>query len=379
VKVLHVSSSFYPATFYGGPIYSTYALCNALASQPDVEVRVLTTDTAGPRFEDRVDVRSFPLKVAAGYPVYYCKKLFGDDIAPGLFARLWKMILWADVVHLTGAYSPPTIPTLLITRILGTPLVWSPRGGFQEWQSKTRRKTKLFWNRICNALCAEDRVVLHLTSEAEKLESHSVISNARIAVIPNGIELPPTNGEARTDSETLRLLYLGRLHPIKGIENLLRAVKHSDASVALSICGDGDIEYRHSLEALSSELGLSDRVEFQGHVVGEAKSRAFINADACVAPSFKENFCVVVAEALAHGVPVIASKGTPWRSLEEHDCGFWVDNSEEELTKAIKKMGQSSREVMGARGREWMAQEFCWDALAKRMHKVYEGLCRRKH
>ncbi len=258
MKVLHVTPSFYPATYYGGPIYSTYALCNALAANPEIELRVLTTNTAGLRRAERLSVNDFPSRMPAGYDVYYCKRWAGADIAPGLVARLWGMIRWADVVHLTAVYSPPSIPTLLLCSLLR------------------------IWDRICNGLCRPDRVVLHATSEPESRENLRRISNARSLVIPNGIDVPVANGSGPMKAGELRLLYLGRLHPIKGLENLLRAMARLPGNMNLSICGDGVTVYRKQLEALTSELGLSARVTFRGQVEGETKEQCFTEADWCV-------------------------------------------------------------------------------------------------
>lgn len=372
MKVLHVSPSFFPAAHYGGPLYSGYQLCNGLAKIPGVELRVLTTDSDGPA---RIRVESFPTRLPAGYDVYYCRRWFGADIAPGLFRRLYAMIKWADVVHLTAVYSPPTIPVLFFCYDLDRPVVWSTRGALQRWEGSTRTRIKGVWETICNSLSKSERTLLHVTSEEERLESVKRIPNAQAVVIPNGIELPKLNGVQgeRKDNE-LRILYLGRLDPIKGIENLLRALPGLKANARLSICGEGDAEYQKHLQLLAHELGLNGRVKFHGRVEGQAKEQQFREADLCVVPSFKENFCIVVAEALARGVPVLASRGTPWKRLLEMGCGLWVDNSSEELSKAMDLAATLPLPEMGKRGREWMGQEYSWHTVAEQMVGQYRSL-----
>ncbi|HEY8186872.1 MAG TPA: hypothetical protein VIF64_12415, partial [Pyrinomonadaceae bacterium] len=74
MKVLHISPSFFPAGHYGGPTYSGYHLCNGLVTIPEVELRVLTTDSDGPA---RISVESFPTRLPPGYDVYYCRRWFG--------------------------------------------------------------------------------------------------------------------------------------------------------------------------------------------------------------------------------------------------------------------------------------------------------------
>src|SRR5215467_15665864 len=114
LKLLQITPAFYPATYWGGPIYSVYGLCNALAKNAEVELRVLTTDTAGPQLSESVDVTGFPMNYPPGYEVFFCHRQWGASYSTEMFRRLWSMIRWADVVHLTGVYSPPTIPTLLL-------------------------------------------------------------------------------------------------------------------------------------------------------------------------------------------------------------------------------------------------------------------------
>lgn len=373
MKVLHVSPSFFPAGHYGGPIYSGYRLCNNQAQLSEVELQVLTTDSDGPK---RINVQKTPTRLPEGYDVFYCRRWLRPDIAPGMFLRLSSLVRWADVVHLNSVYSASTIPTLLFCRLYLKPVVWSTRGALQRWQGSTRTILKGFWERLCNLLCAPERVVLHVTSEEEKLESAQRLTNAGAVVIPNGIELPDTNGfqEQRQHDDVLRILYLGRLHPIKGIENLLRAMPELKTNAHLSICGEGDSVYQEQLQSLARELGLNGRVQFHGKVEGQAKEQQFKDADLCVVPSFKENFCIVVAEALARGVPVVASRGTPWQRLVEMGCGLWVDNSSEELAKAIDSAASLPLEEMGQRARAWMAREYSWQTIAERMVGQYESL-----
>ncbi|HVS82079.1 MAG TPA: glycosyltransferase [Pyrinomonadaceae bacterium] len=372
MRVLHVSPSFYPAGHYGGPTQSSYGLCNAVAKMPGVELRVLTTDSDGPR---RIDVNSSPVKLPKGYDVYYCRRWFGADIAPRMFWRLPQMIRWADIVHLTAIYSPPTIPTLALCRLLGKPVLWSTRGALQSWRESTRKNLKSVWEKTCDLFCSPDRVMLHVTGEPEKIESVERIKHARAVVIPNGIESPMTNGNQRRGTDdSLRLLYLGRLHPIKGIENLLQALAMIANGVTLSVCGDGEADYQSHLKSLADELDLTKRVTFHGRVNGEAKEQRFAEADLCVVPSFTENFCNVVAESLARGVPVIASKGTPWTRVTEIDCGLWVDNDPETLARAIRQAQTMPLREMGERGRQWMQREFSWPHVAAQMVRQYETL-----
>jgi glycosyltransferase involved in cell wall biosynthesis len=369
-----VSPAFFPATRWGGPIFSLAFLCRALADA-GAEVQVLTTDSAGPRISDRVDVHADRAPLDARISITYTRRLAGVSISPGLLARLAPAVKWADVVHLTGVYSFPTIPTLIACRMLGKPLVWSPRGALQLWSESSRLRLKSAWNALCRALVRGMRVAMHVTSQEELEESKARMPGLRQALIPNGVVVPGTGQRTWRPHGRLRLLFLGRLDPKKGVENLLAALPLlRSAQAELTIRGAGDARYLRSLEDLAGRLALIDRVHFGGYADDAAKHAAFMSADLCVVPSHTENFGLVIAEALAHGVPVIASRGTPWRELPARGCGMWVDNSPQSLALAIDELCGRDLEMMGRRGREWMQRDYQWAAIAERTIELYREL-----
>jgi glycosyltransferase involved in cell wall biosynthesis len=381
MKILHVTPNYYPATYWGGPIFSVYALNNALACSPDVSLKVLSTDSAGPSLSERLN-RSELKGLYPNQEVLVMRRIAGACISSELLHKLPSMVRWADVVHLTATYSFPTIPTLIACRILGKPLVWSPRGAIldaHEWEGSRRKKLKRLWEIFCNAMLLSGMDITHVTSERERQVTQARIPNAKAVIVPNGVDIPPEFPERDwLPNGCLRLMYLGRLTPKKGIENLLQALKQLNVPKAvLTIYGDGDAGYSAHLKSLAEQLGLLGTVvSFAGQVNGEAKRTAFHLADVCVVPSYTENFCMVVAEALAHGVPVIASQGTPWNRIEEKQCGLWVKNNPESLAKAISQIRLLCLQEMGQRGRRWMEKEFSWDALARKMMETYRSLLR---
>jgi glycosyltransferase involved in cell wall biosynthesis len=297
-----------------------------------------------------------------------------------LLNLLPSSVRWADVVHLTAVYSFPTLPTLLVCSVLGKPLVWSPRGSLTRWSGSKQRGLKRAWEWACR-MVASNRLILHMTSDEEAKESAQHFKGVRTVVIPNGIDVPHTI-QRNPPNGILRLLYLGRIDPKKGIENLLMGCRlwndHSRKPWLLTIAGHGEGRYAESIGARIADLGLSQHVVMKGGIVGQGKAGLFENADIVVVPSFTENFGMVVAEALAYGVPVIASRGTPWRRIEELGCGLWVENVPEILAKAIERMSQMSLQKMGDRGRQWMVKEFSWDDRVKKMLECYRVL-RTKH
>jgi len=375
VKILHVTPAFAPAYVYGGPIVSVTELCDHLAESGH-DLRVLTTDANGRgKVLDGVRTDS-EMRRASGARVRYCHRTLRSATAPRLVGELPGYVSWADVVHLTAVYNFTTIPTLVAARVLGRPVVWSPRGALQRWPGVRRRIEKRAWELVCR-MVASDRVILHFTSEEEARESWERLPSCDHVVIPNGVSLPAEAPHV-AEPTTLRLLYLGRLDPKKGLENLLSACqilrRASQTPWVLTIAGGGDPSYVARLRQRIVERYLEDRVTMVGAVERDQRERLFSTSDVLVVPSHSENFAMVIAEALAHALPVIASRGTPWKRLAEVGCGLWVENSPEGLAEAIEGMARRDRRHMGVTGRAWMAREFSWSGIASRMLDVYQAI-----
>ena len=380
MKVLHVTPAYYPATYWGGPIFSVYALNNALATLPNLDLKVMTTDSAGPKISDRLSKQNI-LSESFNHEVIFCKRIAGASMSFGMLIKMIPLIRWANVVHLTATYSFPTIPTLIICRLLGKPIVWSPRGAIldaYEWEGTRNRRIKRVWDRICNFIVRPGKVILHVTSEGERHASLDRISRAQAIIVPNGVETLLSLPEREwLPEDRLRLIFMGRLSPKKGVENLLQAMKlmETDKTIELTIYGTGEEQYQRSLLKLTKDLRLlGESVRFAGHVDGNEKREAFLNADICVVPSYTENFCMVVAEALGHGVPVIASHGTPWPEIEKRNCGMWVENNPEILVQSIYSMRKLDLKKMGRAGWDWMIEDYSWNIVSKKISDIYRGL-----
>jgi glycosyltransferase involved in cell wall biosynthesis len=176
------------------------------------------------------------------------------------------------------------------------------------------------------------------------------------------------------------VLFLGRIHAVKNVIPLVRAwasvaTRHADARLVLA--GPDDHGHRADVERVIAAERLEASVKLVGRVVGEDKNELLTGARCLVLPSQTENFGNVVAEALSRRVPVIASTGTPWRGLREHDCGWWIEPSVEGLARAIDEaltLSPEARTAMGERGRAWMVEEFSWPQVARGMTEFYDDV-----
>jgi len=382
LRILHVSPYFMPARNYGGRAESLYRLCLNLA-RLGCDVQVLTTNADGSRKLPDV-VPGKQVAVAAGFEVTYTGRIARFAVSPGLLMRLPGEVRRADIVHLTGTYSFTTIPTLLACRFMRKPLVWSPQGSLKDWGagraismrsslgSLLRRSRKRLWEITCR-IAAPRAIMLHLSSETERAEALRRFPNFSLAMIPKAARVPANIKHTAADG-ILRLGYIGRLHPQKGIENLLEAcriLKSQGVACSLVIAGAGPARYTRSLHRKIDALGLAGGVRMTGEVHGSAKHSFFATLDLLAVPSHAASFGSAVGEALAFGVPVVASRNTPWERLEEQGCGLSVDNDPASLARAIVRMREMPLEEMGRRGREWMREEFSWDAAARAVCNAY--------
>ncbi len=217
-----------------------------------------------------------------------------------------------------------------------------------------------------------------MTSERghEWVRSHGFKN--QLVTVPLGTNLPaavPVREHA-----TKRLLFVGRVCSIKALDNLIRAwdlVRPADWT--LRIVGNDERGYQSELLRLIKELKLGTSVEFPGPKFDKDLEEEYRNADALVLSSHTENFGAVVADALAWGLPVITSKGTPWGEVASSRCGWWVDNDPENLAKVLRELVallDDERQAMGMRGRGLVGEKYTWDAVGQQMKRTYERVRR---
>jgi glycosyltransferase involved in cell wall biosynthesis len=351
-----------------GPSYSVPRLCRALAERGhDVELHVLA-------WEDTPSVPGVGLRI---YPLVPFPRSAG--FSPWMRLGLRRAVRGADLVHTHGLWMMPNIYAPAAATKFGVKLVTSPRGSFAEWalaRSKWKKRA-MWWGGQGSAVTNSD--MFHATSESERADIRRLGLAAPIALIPNGIDIPDPRTRVGAGRARRRALFLGRVHPVKGVDMLLRAWKHVEAKFPdweLEIVGRPAGNYGEEMRMLARDLGLA-RVTFSGPLYGREKANAYANADLFVLPTHTENFGMTVAEALAASVPVIVTRGAPWEGLVTARCGWWIDRSDAILTETMASamaLPPGDLEAMGKRGRTWMEQDFSWASVAQRMEKSYRWL-----
>lgn len=199
-----------------------------------------------------------------------------------------------------------------------------------------------------------------------------------MVVAPNGTELPQL---APSDSKPSRIiLFVSRIHPKKGLLDLVAAWNAIRlAGWQIRIVGPGEPEHISEIQCAIDRVGIGQVMKICPPVSAGEKWEEYRAADVFVLPSYSENFGIVVAEALASGVPVITTTATPWELLEKHACGWWIPTGAAALEKALRKatgISDAERSSMGQRGRQLVEDNFTWSAIAKSMLPHYQRLLR---
>jgi glycosyltransferase involved in cell wall biosynthesis len=288
-----------------------------------------------------------------------------------------------DLVHAHGLWMMPGMYAADAALAANVPFVLATRGMLSPWAiNHSKLKKRVMWYLQQRSALYKARC-LHATSDAEREDLRQFGLTMPIAVVPNGIAVPPPQKSTEAAPTERRLLLLSRIDEKKGIENLLRAWRDVEASSPtwnLVICGPGRADYVAALRSLSKALG-NKRIEFLPARYGDEKAALLWSVEIFVLPTFEESFGVAIAEALAHGIPVITTRRTPWKGLEETGSGWWIDIGVPPLIAALRTALSKSAEdlrAMGARGREWMARDFSWGPIGEKMRATYEWMLGRE-
>jgi glycosyltransferase involved in cell wall biosynthesis len=285
------------------------------------------------------------------------------------------------IIHDHGLWLATNHHAARFARVHRIPFVVQPHGMLEPWALGYRGAKKRAAMRLYQRADLESARVLVVTSEAEGENLRRIGLAQPLAVIPNGVgaELlaaAPPAAAGRRDGRR-NVLFLSRIHEKKGLLNLVRAwARLRVRDWELRLAGPDDVGHLNEVLQLARELGVSDAVRYLGVLEGEQKTALYRQADLFVLPTFSENFGLVVAEALACGVPVITTRGAPWADLERLGCGWWIDVGVEPLVRALDTamaLTVEERAAMGERARV-LARRFDWRSIAGQMQAVYKWI-----
>jgi len=387
MKVVQVVPTLFPTVSYGGGSIVPWELAIALRARGH-NVTIVTTDAgdagrrekAGLSVKDGIRIlriRNLSNKLA------FSTKIFTP------FTRgptLREIIREADVVH---SHDFRTILNLRCNRIAlreSVPLIVQTHGTIRT-QYNEKMALKRVYDRFFGKGIAKrvDAWIALSQVEKEQLEAYGLPS-ARIRILPNGIdtsyfESPPERIAARVslglDSESRIILFMGRIHPMKGIDLLIDSMPHILAEIPrtkLIVAGPDDGDQKHLVERIN-ELGIGPSVSFFGLATGDSKRALFASADLLALPSLREAFPVSILEAAAAGLPIVTTSNSDIANEINDICGLTTDRNPGSLGKAIVRVLSNPGlwKRYSDSGRSYAAK-YTWDSVIGRYIELYESL-----
>jgi glycosyltransferase involved in cell wall biosynthesis len=368
IRVLQVVESLDPR--FGGTAVAIRQLVNELAEH-GVDVSILLLDVANGACSLLPQIRVCQCQSLASWKVGFAFRLHSD------LATLGR----SDLVHLHGLWRLHYTQIDRFAHKQGLPVVLSTHGMLEPSAMEHHG-----WRKRVARILYQDRVLkgvqcFHTTASSEADSLYRLGFRRPTAVIPWGIEVPrqdPPRTVSRSVGGRRTALYLSRFHPIKGLDLLLRAwsaVEKSFPQWDLMLAGYDENGYRTQLQALAGSLGISQRVFFRGPLLRKDKEAAFADAEIFLLPSRSENFGLAVGEALARGLPVITTTGTPWSSIADWGCGWYIEPSVPAITRAlVAALDQPAAKLRQMGERDLVLTKFSVAASGKAMMDLYAWL-----
>lgn len=370
----------YAGLAMGGPVSALALVTHGLARRGhQVAVYHVTTPGDGESVEFDREVK---LVSALG------SKCFGYRTSPSLYRKIDQDAPDFSLVHSHLLWTGINRYAARLSRTRCLPHVISLHGTLATKALQHRGWKKLpvgFWFQNCALSSA---ACLHATAPKELEEIRAFGVRTPVAVVPLPVEvLPlPLAGDRvellrclGLDDDQKFVLYLGRLHPVKGLERLIGAwarLAPTHPGWQLILAGPDEDGFRACLERLIAVEGLSNSVRLVGPVNAAQKAALFADARLLVMPSDFENFGMAIAEALAHGLPVVTTTGTPWSNLASVNAGWWVAPTESAIAAALEEalaLPDATLKKMGVRGAE-LARLYTLEAVSLQLEDLYRWL-----
>jgi glycosyltransferase involved in cell wall biosynthesis len=297
------------------------------------------------------------------------------------------------IVHQHGVWAGLSRSSNIMRDRCGAPIVVTPHGSLQSWAVRKSLWKKKLALALYEGINLHNASCFHAVGESEVADIRNFGLMNPVAVIPNGISQQWLDSDGNAESFRERfeishdrriLLFLSRITPKKGLPMLLQSIhslKKDFADWVLVIAGADEFGHKAKLLSIIKNLGLQDRVIFTGPLFDDTKRDAFTAADLFVLPSYSEGAPIVILESLAAGIPVVATKASPWKDLVMFQCGWLTEINQNALTEALEDaLGKDSKELheMGKRGRELVSVNYTWKKSAQMTIDLYEWLLARQ-
>ena len=279
-----------------------------------------------------------------------------------------------DIVHVHAVFSYPSISAASAARAAAVPYVIRPAGTLNRWSLRQRALRKSLALKAGIGSILQHSAAIHTTSSAEAADIEERFPGVRTVVIPNGVDERLFDIPRQSSPS---ILFLGRIHAKKRLDLLLQAFQRTRAQAqgwSLSIAGDGPRDEVEKARALAEGVR---NVRFLGWLDFDRKAAILSASSIFVLPSADENFAVAAAEAMAAGVPVIATKNVGILTfLEGRRAGMVVEESADAIARAIDELAfdEQKRNAQSEAARNAASELFRWSKISKTVRQLYDDI-----
>ena len=390
MRIGFVIPYFYPAFEYGGTPRVAYEFARCLVRRGH-EVTVVTTDSGGAKRIDKVSIAMIRDGGLEGIRIYYYPNLSNHlaykqrlFLSPRLFQNLSRDLRSLDVVHIHEFRSLLSVAAHSELRRMRIPYVLSPHGGLQRLG---KVKLKCLFDRLWGRAILRDAAAVCAVSELEVEDARQFgVEDEKIYLLPNPIDeeyykILPKPGKfiEKWNLVNKRLvLFLGRLHWIKGIDVLIDSfhIIEQIPDIHLVIAGPDD-GVEKELRARAVRREIMDKITFTGFLNDFEKLQALVDCEVVVIPSRRESFPGIALEALAATKPVVLSSMcgiVNWIPGRATMTVFENENAED-LARRLKNVllsRSNSQDLLNAR--ELVLREFSPNALSAKAEALYQSV-----
>ena len=376
MRICLVSSSFYPAIFYGGPISATWDLSKKLAEN-NIKIYVSATNANG---LDQLDVKVNQfIKKQENFQVKYYHEQIINKFSVAFLLGIWSDIKKADVVYIQYLFHYTVPLALFVAWFQNKKIVLCPRGSFSNFTFSNRFSIlkKMWFTFLIKPFIR--KIKWQASSYLEANDIKKAMPKANVKEVNDGVDFSLFQNANELSYNALIKKYtnknfqdilevffsMGRLHKIKRFDVLIDAFSlfvKDNPNAKLLIAG-GDDGVASALEKQVSDLGLKESVFLIGSVNHEQKRELFGNCTAFALASEFESFGIVVAEALSCGCPVIVSNKTPWKDIEENKCGIFTQNDKMSFYYSLKQLKEEKLKKEDCK--RYVKTNFDWEVVSR--------------
>lgn len=276
------------------------------------------------------------------------------------------------IVHLHTIWM---YPSMLLSREKKIKKIISPHGMLDNWALNNGR-----WKKTLSLMLFEKKNLrtadcIHALCYQEYQDIRSLIKDTPIAIIPNGIKLPET--DLYVEKTEKNILFLARLHPKKGLDNLIDGWSEMDTKEwCLWIVGPDEGNYEQKINEKNNSIDkTSKKIRFIAGAFGKDKEELYRSASLFILPSYSEGLPMTILEAWSYRLPVLMTKECNLEVGFEKHAAIQIDSSIEGIQNGLKEafgLSKDEFEKMGENGYQLVKNEFTWEEVSKKMASLYE-------